>query len=356
MLSEHEIIELLEQLKLGALHGVASESDPVGHWPVLVGDGLCLSLQSAARAEFVTQPETVTVISGLSNNATLAGICSQYRQIHHVSTGLHNRSLLIGYDSGCLGLLPQLHKTSNSERQGSHEDELCLSSYTYDFSLAIAASLDPAAHLDGADHPVAFLPLEFDEHVRVAGGWRVALQLGEEQAEFFIGLLNPDMPWVDQNVPARNATAVIGVTPHSVSKTADISEISVVLDIPDTLEKLQSAESEWYLVKRGGDSLELEKDQNHTPSVLSGGAELMVQRSLQLSVDDLYLLLVEAIGGEVSISIAFEFDSALPLGNDQFACGFPVGKKFPCVSINNLPIRHAEIMFDGLNFRLTSYD
>ena len=354
MLSEHEIIELLEQLKLGALHGVASESDPVGHWPVLIGDGLCLSLQSAARAEFVTQPETVTVISGLSRNTTLAGICSQYRQVHHVSTGLHNRSLLIGYDSGCLSLLPLLHKTADSTEPVRQEEEICHSSFTYDFSLAIAASLDPAAHLDGANHPVAFLPLEFDEHVRVAGGWRVGLQLGDEHAEFFIGLLNPDMPWVDQTVPKTTTTAVISVTPQSVSKTADISEITVVLEIPEILEALQPAESEWYLLKQTGDAIELEKDQSSR--MLSSSAELMVQRSLQLSVDDLYLLLVEAIGGEVSINIAFEFDSAMPLGSDQFACGFPVGRKFRCVSINNLPIRHAELMFDGLGFKLTSYD
>ena len=355
MLSEHEIIELLEQLKLGALHGVASESDPVGHWPVLVGDGLCLSLQSAARAEFVAQPETVTVISGLSNNTSLASICSQYRQVHHVSTGLHNRSLLIGYDSRCLGLLPQLHKTDNFEQSAGQDDELCHSSYTYDFSLAIAASLDPAAHLDGANHPVAFLPLEFDEHVRVAGGWRIALQLGDERAEFFIGLLNPDMPWVDQADPTQNTTAAICVTPLSVSKTADISEISVVFETPKSLEQCRTTESEWYRVKRHGDSIEFEKDQKDS-SVLSGDTELMVQRSLQLSVDDLYLLLVEAIGGEVSIRIAFEIDSAQLPDNDPSVSGFPVGEKFRCVSVNNLPIRHAEIEFDGINFRLTSYD
>lgn len=358
MLSEHEIIELLEQLKLGALQGVASESDPVGHWPVLIGDGLCLSLQSAAMAEFVRQPEKVTVIGGISPSTTLAGICSQYRQVHHASTGLYNRSLLIGYDSDCLSLLPQLHKAQSApESNNRQEEEQSNSSFAYDFSLAIAASLDPAAHIDGANHPVAFLPLEFEDHTRLAGGWRISIEIGSVCAEFFIGLLNPDVQWVEPEPVIESATALIAVQPQSVSRAVNANEISVKLGMPELLEWHQPVESEMYQISLSDDGrVEFQKEQESLTSPFSAGVDLMVQRSLQLSVDDLYLLLVEALGGGAKLNIVFEVDAADHLHDDQLTYVFPINRQLRCVSINHLPVRHANIVFDGIDFLLNSSD
>lgn len=359
MLSEHEIIELLEQLKLGALHGVASKCDPVGHWPVLVGDGLCLSLQSAARAEFVRQPDKVTVVSGISVATTLAGICSQYRQVHHVSTGLHNRSLLIGYDSDCLSLLPSLHKDPEFSDASIADSELeqFSSSSAYDFSLAVASSLDPAAHLDGINHPVAFLPLEFEDHTRLAGGWRVALELDGARAEFFIGLLNPELQWIDADDAAQATTALISVQPESIFRVLNDTELTVKLGMPELLEWHQPVQSEMYQVELGTDGqLRYSKEQDSLRPEISTDIDLMVQRSLQLSADDLYLLLVEAMGTGAALRIVFEPDTGDCLEDDQMTYVLPEQKRLRCISINNLPIRHAELYYDGEDLLLKSYE
>ena len=358
MLSEHEILELLEQLKLGALQGVASESDPVGHWPVLIGDGLCLSLQSAAMAEFVRQPDKVTVIGGISPSTTLEGICSQYRQVHHASTGLYSRSLLIGYDSDCLSLLPQLHKAQSApDSKGYEDDDQSSSSFAYDFSLAIAASLDPAAHIDGANHPVAFLPLEFEDDTRLAGGWRTSLEVGEVRAEFFIGLLNPNVQWVEPEPVVESASALIKVRPQSVSRAVNATEISVKLGMPELLEWHQPIESDMYQVSLSDSgAVEFHKEAESLRSSFSENVDMMVQRSLQLSVDDLYLLLVEALGGGAQLNIVFEVDAEDHLGAGRLTYVFPVNRKLRCVSINNLPVRHADIVFDGVDFLLHGYE
>lgn len=358
MLSEHEIIELLEQLKLGALQGVASEFDPVGHWPVLIGDGLCLSLQSAATAEFVRQPDKVTVIGGISATTTLSGICSQYRQVHHVSTGLHNRSLLIGYDSDCLSLLPQLHQSDSVVINEGFDEEQCNSSFAYDFSLAVAASLDPAAHIDGVNHPVAFLPLEFEDHTRLAGGWRVMLEFGTVRAEFFIGLLNPELQWgATEARVADAATALISVRPEYVSKSRNTSAITVKLGMPELLEWHQPLASDMYQVKLCEDGrVVFEKEEQSLKPQFSDDIDLMVQRSLQLSVDDLYLLLVEAIGGGANLNIVFEPDAGDYLEDGQMTYILPEHKRLRCVSINNLPVRNAELLYNGVDFLLKSYE
>lgn len=361
MLSEHEIIDLLEQLKLGALHGAASEYDPVGHWPVLIGDGLCLSLQSAASAEFVRQPEKVTVVGGIDAATTLAGICSQYRQVHHVSTGLYKRSLLIGYDSQCLSMLPQLNKsqTDVGVTTDAVDDELCHSSFAYDFSLAVAASLDPAAHIDGVNHPVAFLPLEFDDNTGLAGGWRLVLELEGLHAEFFIGLLNPELQQFNSNTISQPdvATALICVQPEVVSRARNASEITVKLGMPELLEWHQPVESEMYQVKVGDDGrVVFEKEEQSLTPQFSADMDLMVQRSLQLSVDDLYLLLVEAIGGGASLNIVFEPAADDCLEDGRMTYVLPQHKRLRCVSINNLPVRNTELLYDGVDFLLKSYD
>lgn len=338
MLSENELVELLDQLKLGALHGVVSETDPVGHWPVLVGDGLCLSLQSAARDEFASQPDKITVVDGISGSTTLSAICSCYWQVHHVSTGLHNRSILIGYDRSCLEIFSLLHDTGQIDVD---IDEVKLQSgAAYDFSLAVAASLDPAAHLDGIDHPVAFLPIEFEPDTRLAGGWRISIDAFGKQGEFFIGLLNP---FAKSQITGGDRCAIeaeIFVKPKTVSRLADSNTLSVTFSAPEQMSqhfpsRVQIFELE--LVDHDLVGKPLAITQQEMPV-----ADLMVQMSLELTADDLYLLLVEAIG--VGSALRLRFDSGMD--NPQECC-LRSGCRLRCLSVNNLPIKNAELYFSG---------
>ncbi len=339
VLSENELIELLDQLKLGALQGVASKTDPVGHWPVLIGDGLCLSLQSAARDEFARQPEKVTVLDGISSCTTLSEVCSQYWQVHHVSTGLHDRSILIGYDRACLALLPLLHESMYDDVAQSDE-ELGHSSVAYDFSLAIAASLDPAAHLDGADHPVAFLPLEFSEDTRLVGGWKISIELYGQCAEFFIGLLNP-LSAVKQDVAeASGINAEILVKPKTLCRLASCNELAVTLTLPDHMVLHYPSQSSVYQLDFESEGIHGELKTVYEAQSYESDADLMVQKSLQLSADDLYLLLVEAVG--VGTRLRLRFD---PVTTPDAQCVLPAGQPFRCVSINDLPIKNAELTY-----------
>jgi hypothetical protein len=339
VLSENELIELLDQLKLGALQGVASKTDPVGHWPVLIGDGLCLSLQSAARDEFARQPEKVTVLDGISDCATLSEVCSQYWQVHHVSTGLHNRSILIGYDRACLALLPLLHESMYDDSlQG--DEELGHSSVAYDFSLAIAASLDPAAHIDGADHPVAFLPLEFSEDTRLVGGWKISIELYGQCAEFFIGLLNP-LSAVQQTVrEAPGVSAEILVKPKTLCRLASCNELSVTLTLPEHMVLHYPSQSSVYQLEFGAENILGELKTVYDAPERQSDADLMVQKSLQLSADDLYLLLVEAVGAGTRLRLRFD-----PLETPDASCMLPAEQPFRCITVNDLPIKNAELVY-----------
>ncbi len=336
MLSENELVELLDQLKLGALHGVASETDPVGHWPVLIGDGLCLSLQSAARDEFARQPDKITVVDGINDGMTLSAICADYWQVHHVSTGLHDRSILIGYDRGCLEIFPHLHDLSHSVV--GPEDSAGQSSVAYDFSLAVAASLDPAAHLDGIDHPVAFLPLEFNPDTRLAGGWRIRVDAFGKCGEFFIGLLNPLTQMTHARSPCCPVEAEIVVKPGTLSRMADSSVLTVTLSAPQQMvqyfpNQVKLFELEPVHADLVGKPLAVKSKCVETPAL-----DLMVQKSLQLTADDLYLLLVEAMGAGSSLRLRFDSGTDNP---EQ--CALTDGKSLRCLAINDLPIKNAEL-------------
>ncbi|MEM7257548.1 MAG: hypothetical protein AAF404_09185 [Pseudomonadota bacterium] len=339
MLSENELIELLDQLKLGALHGAASETDPVGHWPVLIGDGLCLSLQSAARDEFVHQPDKITVLEGITDTTTLSSVCAGYWQVHHVSTGLHNRSIVIGYDRACLEIFPLLHDALHQEES---QESTGQSSCAYDFSLAVAASLDPAAHRDGIDHPVAFLPLEFDADTRLAGGWRVGIEAFGESGEFFIGLLNPlavPAMAVDEDSPVE---AEVVVKPKTLSRHADSAVLMVTLTLPRQTthylpSQVQVFELEHQIDRMWGRSVTEAGVESDIPTL-----DLMVQKSLLLNADDLYLLLVEAMGAGSSVRL--RFDTGMHHAHE---CVLPLGQPLSCLSINNLPVKSAELVFSG---------
>lgn len=347
VLSENELIELLDQLKLGALHGVASETDPVGHWPVLIGDGLCLSLQSAARDEFVRQPEKITVIDGISECTTLSEVCSQYWQVHHVSTGLHNRSILIGYDRACLALLPLLHESMHSDAAQTDE-ELGQSSVAYDFSLAIAASLDPSAHIDGVDHPVAFLPLEFGEQTRLVGGWKICIELYGQRAEFFIGLLNPLVAAKESIREEPGVSAEIVVKPKTLCREASRSELAITLTLPNHLMLHYPSQSSLYQLDFDHANIHGKLTTVYESQANDSDADLMVQKSLQLSADDFYLLLVEAVG--VGTRLRLRFDPQI--GSEEL-CVLPAGQPFRCISINDLPIKNAELVYLDTELQIT---
>ncbi len=363
VLSEHEILELLEQLKFGALGGIASDSDPVGHWPVLVGDGICLNLQSAARAEFVRQPEQVTVPGGLADRATLGIVSSCYRQLHHVSTGVQNRSLVMAYDDECLKLFPRLHLSGRNRSGPERElEDNMPSGHAYDFSLAVASSLDSSARAACDDRPVVFLPLDLPEETQFTCGWRVAVEFGHNSAEFFVGLLNPGAN--ERSVANRTAheTAMICVKPESVTRSPGASEICVNLGDTEWLGLRRSESMGHYHVTREGGDITLIKPgaPAHLPVAgsdrLAPEAELIVQKSLQLSVDDVYLLLLEAIGCDSKITIEFIAESVFGELDDFNSYLLPEHSRLRCLSINGLPVRNSHIIVEEGYFRLQSSD
>lgn len=355
MLSEHEILELLEQLKFGALSDASSESDPVGHWPVLIGDGACLNLQAAARTEFVRQPDQVTVVSGLQNTATLGLVSSSYHQLHHVSTGVQNCSLVIAYDDDCLKLLPRLHVSERSRGWlAERTQESALSTYAYDFSLAVASSLDPSAKTGCDNHPAIFLPLDLSEDTRFSCGWRIALEFGYSSAEFFIGLLNPIVTDGGNKEIANRESAEICVKPESITRSRSTNEISVSLGAPQWLGLRRTRRVGHFNVTRQGGDIHLLKQESEGELSAGPGAELMVQRSFQLSVDDLYLLLVEAIGCDLEITIQFIAEAVFGELDDFNAYLLPEHSRLRCLSINDLPVKNAYIVVEEGCFRLHS--
>ncbi len=351
MLSEHEILELLEQLKIGSLTGQAD--DPVGHWPILIGDGLCLNLQSAASGEFARQPDKVTVKSGLAADTTLGDICSRYRQIHHLSTGLHDRSLLIGYNSHCLALLPRLQLSGSNPTVTARELDVDLSC-AYDFSVAIAASLDPSMYGDHDVVPVAFLPLELGEDTPFTGGWVLALQLGSRTAEFFIGLLNPAATRQQDQPLTVLESAVMQSAPRSISRSSIESEIVVQLSMPDSLEMRRADHLGSYVPDIDAGGVVLHRILAAEEKSRSAKVDLIVQKSLQLSVDDLYLLLVEAIGSGEKLSIQFVPGLIHCESGMLDFCRLPHGIPLRVLTVNDLPVRNASIVVEEGHFLLKS--
>jgi hypothetical protein len=345
VLSENELIELLDQLKLGALHGVASEADPVGHWPVLIGDGLCLSLQSAARDEFAIQPDKITVVGAITNRTTLSAICAGYWQVHHVSTGLHDRSILIGYDRHSLDIFPLLHDSLQRHDEG--DEKAGHSSAAYDFSLAVAASLDPAAHLDGIDHPVAFLPLEFDADTRLAGGWRIVIDAFGKQGEFFIGLLNPmSETRIAASTPPPVEAGIV-VEPLTLSRMARSNTLTVTLSQPHQVTRFLPAQVQTFSLEQQGAEWVVRAASTAKAPADAPALDLMVQQSLQLAADDLYLLLVEAMG--TGSALRLRFDPAMDIPEEWHLVS---GKALTCLSINDLPVKNAELVFSGNSLEL----
>ncbi|OED40701.1 hypothetical protein AB833_11620 [Chromatiales bacterium (ex Bugula neritina AB1)] len=353
MLSEHETLELLEQLKIGSLTG--GTDDPVGHWPILIGDGLCLNLQSAANGEFARQPDKVTVEGGLTPDTTLGDICGRYRQIHHLSTGLHDRSLLIGYTADCLAFLPRLHVTeSNLAVVTSSSEFESDTSCAYDFSVAIAASLDPSSYGDHDVIPVSFLPLDFSEETPFVGGWLLTLALNSQSAEFFIGLLNPSAAPQTQASIVEQESAVFYSAPLSICRSATENGISARLSMPVSLELHRAHYLGSYLPESDGAGVILHHAAAEEQQLRSGDSDLLVQKSLQLSVDDLYLLLVEAIGSGEKLSFRFvsakvHCDSGVH-HDRQLSQGTPLR----CLTVNDLPVRNASIFIEEGSFLLKS--
>lgn len=345
MLSENELVELLEQLKLGALHGVASESDPVGHWPVLVGDGLCLSLQSAARDEFARQPDHITVLDGLADGSSVTELCSRFWCVHHVNTGQANRSILIGYSRECLDILSLLQDAA--EDDGRVSDSCAHSNVAHDFSQAVASSIDPAFHRNEVDHPVAFLPLEFDAQTTVAGGWRIRIDVSGQQGEFFIGLLNPRVNKPDHDVTctaskSQCTEAEIRVQVKTLSRAAGSTKLHVTLTLPERVHHFFPARVRSVDLRQEGNDLSGKfGDFGDSTAFDVPELDLMVQQSLQLAADDLYLLLLEAMGVGSGLHIRFD-----PMADNDMEFCLTDGDRFECLTINMLPVKYAELLFN----------
>ena len=96
-----------------------------------------------------------------------------------------------------------------------------------------------------------------------------------------------------------------------------------------------------------GDSRETACEPKQTVS------SLLAHRMLQLSVDDLYLLLLEAIG----TGIALTFRCAIePLAADQPGPLLQEGCNHRCVSVNGLPIRQGYLFVRDKKLLLKSHE
>ena len=199
MLSEHETLELLEQLKQGVLPGATGGlvEDTVSHWPILTGGGLYLNLQTVAALELNRQPETVGVSSTELEIVNASELGTRYNQIHHLKAGHGGIALVIGYEhnfSSMLALLQETDFHSKAESQAGESRAGLDSCYTenkdtssreYEFSQAMAASIDPWN--SGQQVTLSLFTSDIEElHLSVS--WRLKLKQGNLQSEFFVGL------------------------------------------------------------------------------------------------------------------------------------------------------------------------
>ena len=344
MLSEHETLELLEQLKQEVQPGTSGFSelqlDAVGHWPVLIGGGMCLNLQTVAALEFNNQPEHIYVTPTLAETISCTELAADYHQVHHLGTGVDGRTLVIAYDqqfSSMLSLLLETRHHSSGEYFTTPDRDLTDPksdevSRQYEFSQAIATSIDPGP--SSAHQPVAqsFLPLDTKEHTLV-GSWRLQLMRGELESGFFIGLINTHFDNSISLLPLPAETFSIVVRAEKICRSSGVNMMLAELTEPDMI-KIEKAggDSNFPLVTVSdvGDSRETACEPRQT---VSG---LLAHRMLQLSVDDLYLLLVEATG----TGIALTFRCAIePLTADLPGPLLQEGCNHRCVSVNGLPIR-----------------
>ena len=344
MLSEHETIELLEQLKQEAQPGTVGfsslQSDVVGHWPVLIGGGMCLNLQTVATLELNSQPEHIYVTPTFAKKISCIGLASGYHHVHHLGTGVDGRTLIIAYDQRFSSMLSLLQETRHhSTRQyftapdvdlpGTRSDEV---SRHYEFSQAIATSIDPGP--SSARQPIgqSFLPLDTKAH-ELVGSWRLQLKHKDLESGFFIGLINTHFDNSISLPPLPGETFSITVRAEKICRSSDLTMMLVELAEPDTI-KIEKTDS-------GGNfpmlpASDIGEARGSACEPRQTASSLLVHRMLQLSVDDLYLLLAEAAGTGIALTFSFAIEPFAVDGTGQL---LQEGCNHRCLSVNGLPVR-----------------
>lgn len=364
MLSEHEILELLEQLKHGVLPGIPGSDqsnpvDPVGHWPVLIGGGVCVNLQAAAALEFNCQPEVISVTRAAIDAISFQDLSTTYQQLHHLSTGIDNRSLIIGYGSNFSSMLSSLQHPDSETNSPGQQSEADVQKYTsnrlYEFSQAIATAVDPGTSIEPNPLAMSFLPLDGPAELNIAGAWCLQLQHRNVKTCFFIGLVNVNAEVAIVGQGSTHEILSICVAPEKISRVSRSGELVVELADPQEISIEETGNRGTYRVAKESSEFTV-----HSPVVAPADnappvpPSLLVQRSLQLSVDDLYLLSVEAIGSANLLSFRFAVEASVL--SDSADDLLREGCSYHCLSVNGLPIRHASLSIAEGKFLFKSHE
>lgn len=366
MLSEHETLELLEQLKLGVIPAAGFselEIESIGHWPILMGGGMCLNLQAVAALELNSQPEYIDVTSAVASSISCIDLASTYRQVHHLSTGVDGRTLIIAYDQQFPSMLSLLQETdyhSGGEYSTANpvaEAKSDLAARLYEFSQAMATSIDPGPSVNGQPAGLSFLALDDKQHTLV-GSWQLQLRYREFETEFFIGLINSHFSNANSETPRVTETFSMTVRPERICRGNGPDALVAELAEPALVEfeeirsrgcfRVGSAESSMVALNTG---LDTGNDSCNKESVEL--ADLLVQKMLQLSVDDLYLLMTEAIGKAAELRFSFEIEPVAEMAPAQL---LREGRVYRCITVNGLPVRQACLVISSGKYLLKSYE
>jgi len=351
VLSEHETRELLEQLKHGVLPGTTADLagvDTIGHWPVLIADGLCLNLQSVAALELNRQPETILVDATGLETVRASNLRAEFNRIHYLRDGVDGNALIVGYDRNFSSMLAVLQETDfnsgTDDLAVQFKDNSCTAES--EFTRAIAASIDAEQSGSGQQVTPAVLTSDFGE-LSLGGSWRLQLKFGKLQSELFIG-------WCETSIsnsipyPARmSKTFSICVKAENVRRESGSNALIATLAEPEFIhvEKTETCGS--YSMNRSSVNRSFEEFDLAfcSPHRASRGRPaddaLLVHKLLQLSVDDLYLLLVEAIGRVAALTFRFELNAS-----NQSLDPWDLlqnGGICRCLYVNELPIRYASL-------------
>lgn len=325
VLTEHEILELLDRLKSAPGQQQPSHIDPLAHWPVLVSRTLCLNLQRVAAAEFARHPERISITAGPYTERALTELCGDYRLVHHVDTGFSGSSLLVAYDTQCLQVLALLSGNENLNGFSAAS--------AYDFSLALADCVEASEQAQRAAS--AFLTLDMDGDMRCAAGWCLTISAGGVSGSLHIGLVGagarqvssghqlPACDWID-----------LTVRPIQVGRGGQSSEMSILLGEPICVEHGPAVQQAGY----AGQSYD----------------QSLVHQSMRLSPDNVYLLAIEAIGIASTLTFRCQIGSSDSLAvRDDGALRLPDGARFKCTSIDQLPLREGELLMSGGQLRFS---
>ena len=344
MLSEHETLELLEQLKQEVQPGASGFSelqlDAVGHWPVLIGGGMCLNLQTVAALELNNQPEHIYVTPTLAETISSIGLASGYHQVHHLGTGIDGRTLVIAYDQQFSSMLSLLQETghhsggeyftaSDGVLPDTSSDEV---SRQYEFSQTIATSIDPGPSSARQSVGQSFLPLDAKEHTLV-GSWRLQLRHKELESGFFIGLINTHFDHSISLPPLPGETFSITVRAEKICRSSGLTKVLAELTEPDTIKIEKTGGGGNFPMPAASD---LGYSRGSACESRQTASSLLAHRMLQLSADDLYLLLVEAAGTGIALTFSFAIEHFTADVSGQL---LQEGCNHRCLSVNGLLVR-----------------